>query len=172
LVQANGTQGVLVFSSRTEVRPTFCLPLSAARTTCLRKAGSPRGLGGGFNEHSLHARVSCREETPDSTFNSPRTLSPFLKGDAFRCRQATKRRGLWCSAVVLKSNLRSSLCPPSPRGTRSIWCKQTERRGFWCSAVELKFDLCSSLCPPSSRGTRSVADMQRNAGGYGVRQSN
>jgi hypothetical protein len=27
----------------------------------------------------------CREETPDSTFNSPRTLSPFIKGDAFRC---------------------------------------------------------------------------------------
>jgi hypothetical protein len=54
LVQANGTQGVLVFDSQTEVRPTFCLPC-------------PRGLGGGFNEHSLHARVSCREETPDST---------------------------------------------------------------------------------------------------------
>jgi hypothetical protein len=34
------------------------------------------------------------------------TLSPFLKGDAFRCRHATERRGLWCLAVELKFNLR------------------------------------------------------------------
>jgi hypothetical protein len=57
LPACNGTQGVMLFSSRIEVRPTFI------------------------------------------------TLSPFLKGDAFRCRQATERRGSWCSAVELKSVL-------------------------------------------------------------------
>jgi hypothetical protein len=47
----------------------------------------------------------CREETPDSTFSSPRTLSPFTKGDAFRCLQATERKGSECSAVELKFDL-------------------------------------------------------------------
>jgi hypothetical protein len=49
-----------------------------------------------------YSRTANRGTEIRSTFV---TLSPFTKGDAFRCQRATERRGSWCSAVELKSVL-------------------------------------------------------------------
>jgi hypothetical protein len=70
--------------------------------------------------------ANCRTEVRPTFV----TLSPFIKGDAFHCRHATERRGALCSAVESKLNLRSSFCPPSSRGTRSVADKQRNAGGL------------------------------------------
>jgi hypothetical protein len=58
--------------------------------------------------------ANCRTEVRPTFI----TLSPFTKGDAFRCRQATERRGLWCSAVELKSVLQQQ--PTISKSAKSL----------------------------------------------------
>jgi hypothetical protein len=133
----------------------------SASTLCVRRTGgdsiplySPQRRGQestplGFCRTCRSGRLpdrsrmaNCRTEVRPTFL----TLSPFTKGDAFRCRQATERRGLWCSAVELKSDpQQQSTNFPECSDVRMIFLPPSIPHGEGDS-----LPACHSASPPSA----------------------
>jgi hypothetical protein len=83
------------------------------------------------------------------------TLSPFTKGDAFRCRHTMERRGSWCSAVELKFD-------PQQQPTNFQECSNDEYFLYNLSTSFLPSQMSENIKTrtPRSRARRSMSGIR------------
>jgi hypothetical protein len=125
LVQANGTLGVMVFGSGTQVQPTTAVD-------------------------NLQERKEFPPPLSPSRRGATSPLIPLREGDkrALLLVYVEPVGRAACTTESRTANRRTEVRPtfitlsPFIRGTRSVADKQTERRGSWCSARATERHCC------------------------------